>query len=200
MNKKLIKIILCTAAVGSVLVMGNVLNARKEELKKSDMLLKQQQEQIQIQKRKISNLKFELRMKEQKNKQLVENCNKLKSTLDNLKSKELISVGQFQITNYTLSPNECTWKPGHTNYGITASGKRATEGVTVAADWSVLPKGTKIYIEGIGIREVQDTGNLVKGNVIDVFVGDPQVDRGSQSRAKSFGRQVRKVWIINEAI
>lgn len=53
--------------------------------------------------------------------------------------------------------------------GITASGEVAEEGVTIAADWKVLPKGTKVEIKGIGTRTVQDRGGAIKGKRIDIY-------------------------------
>ena len=49
--------------------------------------------------------------------------------------------------------------------------------MTVAADWSVYPAGTVIYIEndplgGDGYYTVQDKGSGVKGAMIDIFVND----------------------------
>lgn len=117
---------------------------------------------------------------------------------EQLEVSTLIDVGEFEITNYTLAPDECGKDPSHPYYGITASGKTATVGETVASDWGVLPNGTKVYIDGVGIREVQDSGNLVKGKVLDVFVGDPVKDKTVVSRAKEFGRQKRRVWVIND--
>jgi 3D (Asp-Asp-Asp) domain-containing protein len=52
--------------------------------------------------------------------------------------------------------------------GVTASGKIAEEGRTVAADWSVLPNGTVIEIEGVGIRTVEDNGGF-RGKQLDLF-------------------------------
>ena len=49
---------------------------------------------------------------------------------------------------------------------ITASGKRAKQGQTIAADLSVYPMGTKLFING-KTYIVEDTG--VKGNVIDIY-------------------------------
>lgn len=112
------------------------------------------------------------------------------------KGNGMREVGTFQITGYTLDPSECGWEVGHKNYGVTSSGKKAVAGVTVAADWKVLPKGTTIYIEGIGKRVVQDTGSAVKGNIIDVFTGDPQIDKNAITKAKNIGRQSRKVWVV----
>lgn len=73
------------------------------------------------------------------------------------------------------------WAEGESE-GITASGKPAVEGVTIAADWSVFPKGTCIAIAGIGNRIVQDTGSAIKGAAIDVYFESHDV-------AKEFGRK-----------
>ena len=59
----------------------------------------------------------------------------------------------------------------------TASGSQATEGRTIAADTSILPFGTVIYIEndplgGDGYYTVEDTGSAVKGHIIDIFAED----------------------------
>ena len=51
----------------------------------------------------------------------------------------------------------------------TASGAIAEEGVTVAADWNILPAGTLIEIDGLGERIVQDRGGVITGNRIDLF-------------------------------
>ena len=67
---------------------------------------------------------------------------------------------------------------GDGSYSLTtATGATCTEGVTVAADWSVYPAGTVIYIEndplgGDGYYTVQDKGSGVKGAMIDIFVND----------------------------
>ena len=55
------------------------------------------------------------------------------------------------------------------NDGITASGVKAKEGITIAADWDVLPAGTEVEIQGIGTRIVQDKGGAIRGNRIDIF-------------------------------
>lgn len=100
-------------------------------------------------------------------------------------------LGEFEITNYTLREEECGKAPDDPWYGITASGEPVEEGVTIAADWTVLPKGTKVFIEGVGIRTVYDKGGAIKGKKIDVYVED-------LTQALEWGRQKRKVWIIKE--
>jgi len=52
--------------------------------------------------------------------------------------------------------------------GWTASGTRAHHG-TIAADTSVFPYGTIMYVPGYGFGRVEDTGSALKGNHIDLF-------------------------------
>lgn len=60
------------------------------------------------------------------------------------------------------------------NDGITASGIKAKEGVTIAADWTVLPMFTKVEIDGLGTRIVQDKGGAIKSNHIDIYFENHQ--------------------------
>lgn len=73
----------------------------------------------------------------------------------------------------------------------TASGAIAQEGVTIAADCSVFPVGTVVFIEGYGTRTVQDKGAAVNGNAIDVYFE-------SHEEALVFGRQKVLVYIAEE--
>lgn len=75
------------------------------------------------------------------------------------------SVRVCKITFYC----DCIDCCGKTN-GITATGTKATEGRTVGADPSVYPYGTKLFIEGLGYRTVEDTGGAIEPNQIDVFM------------------------------
>jgi 3D (Asp-Asp-Asp) domain-containing protein len=64
-------------------------------------------------------------------------------------------LGTYRCTGYVATGNAC------------ASGVTPESGVTIASN--SLPMGTRVYIEGIGERVVQDTGGMGNG-VIDVFV------------------------------
>jgi 3D (Asp-Asp-Asp) domain-containing protein len=103
----------------------------------------------------------------------------------------------FTVTAYTLRYQECGKRPGHPDYGVTASGVKAKVGITIAAGGGI-PFGTKIYIpdlswiNGTGIFVVQDRGGGVGRNCIDVFFGDPEVDPGCVKRACDFGRRKMK--------
>lgn len=72
--------------------------------------------------------------------------------------------------------------------GITATGVKASE-LTVSADWSVLPPGTRVYIPGVGERIVQDRGGSIRGNRLDVWFAD-------HNEALAFGRRRVEVRII----
>lgn len=52
--------------------------------------------------------------------------------------------------------------------GLTASGKKAKVG-TIAADTSIYPFGTVMYIPGYGYGTVEDRGGAIKGQHIDLF-------------------------------
>ena len=70
----------------------------------------------------------------------------------------------FTITAYCPCKKCC----GAYANGYTATGAKATQGVTVAADPAVLPMGTEIQIDG-HTYTVQDTGGAIKGNRLDLY-------------------------------
>ena len=72
--------------------------------------------------------------------------------------------------------------------GITSSGAKAHLG-TIAADTSIYPYGTVIYVPGYGYGRVEDTGGAIKGEHIDLFFR-------SHEDALIWGRRMKdvKVW------
>lgn len=77
---------------------------------------------------------------------------------------------------YTAAADEC----GKSD-GITASGKKVTEGRTLAC-----PKGyefgTQIEIDGMGTYTCEDRGGAIKGNHFDIYMK-------TKSQAFAFGRR-----------
>ena len=70
----------------------------------------------------------------------------------------------------------------------TASGNWPREGVTVAVDPDVIPLGSAVMIwdesgEWVGIYEAQDTGRLIRGRIIDLYIQDYAecIDYGRQT-------------------
>lgn len=76
-----------------------------------------------------------------------------------------------EATGYTAGYESTGKVPGDAAYGITYSGVPVTRDVfsTIAADTSVFPIGTVLYIPGYGYGVVADTGSAIKGNKIDLF-------------------------------
>ena len=93
-------------------------------------------------------------------------------------------IKEYVITDYCPCVKCC----GKSD-GITASGEKAIEGITVAMDKSI-SFGTTIYIDGVGERIVQDRGGAIKGNRIDLYFD-------SHQEALNFGRQTKQVTILN---
>lgn len=98
-------------------------------------------------------------------------------------------------TAYDLSFESTGKRPGDKYYGITASGTQARPGV-VAVDPSVIPLGTKLYIESMdgtkdyGFAVAEDTGGAIKGNKIDLFMEN-------SSDVRRFGRRKVRVYILD---
>lgn len=80
----------------------------------------------------------------------------------------------------------CAYAPGCGLY--TATGAVAKKGV-VAVDKSVIPLGTKLYIDGYGVAIAADTGGAIKGDRIDLCFDN-------YNQAVQFGRKNMKVYII----
>ncbi|MBT2690812.1 DUF348 domain-containing protein [Bacillus sp. ISL-47] len=88
-------------------------------------------------------------------------------------------------TAYTAHCSGCS--------GKTATGLdlRANPGAKViAVDPSVIPLGTKVYVEGYGYAVAADTGGAIRGNKIDVFFA-------TKAEAYKWGRRTVKIKILN---
>ncbi len=101
------------------------------------------------------------------------------SQMSYVDSAEIISAPEdFHATAYCVT-------------GINKSGSMTVPG-HVAADPKVIPLGSMIYVDSPrmgGIYQVLDTGELVKGKIIDIFIP-------SYERCKEFGRRMVKVKIL----
>ena len=85
---------------------------------------------------------------------------------------------EFQATAYCVT-------------GITKSGIMVAPG-HVAADPKVIPLGSMIYVDSPlmgGIYQVLDTGRLIKGKIIDIYIP-------SYNRCIEFGRRMVKVKVL----
>lgn len=74
-------------------------------------------------------------------------------------------------TGYTAGYESTGKSPGHPSYGVTFSGVQVKRDLysTIAADPSVFPIGTVLFIPGYGYGVVADTGSAIKGDRIDLY-------------------------------
>ncbi|MGM0750833.1 MAG: 3D domain-containing protein [Bacillota bacterium] len=78
--------------------------------------------------------------------------------------------------------------------GITKTGVDLIENPdarVIAVDPSVIPLGSKVYVEGYGYARAEDTGGAIKGNRIDIYME-------KEKDALKYGVQDVKVKIIEE--
>jgi Uncharacterized protein conserved in bacteria len=97
-------------------------------------------------------------------------------------------------TGYYAGVESTGKHPGHPQYGITYSGVRARRGIisTIAADLSIFPLGTLLYIPGYGYGVVADIGSAVKGNVIDLYF------QTKEDVYKQWGKRTVEVIVIKD--
>jgi 3D (Asp-Asp-Asp) domain-containing protein len=108
---------------------------------------------------------------------------------------------KMKATAYDLSVESCGKPRHHPQYGITASGVRAKPDRTVAVDPKVIPLGSILYIEFPeeyqnmnGLYVAEDTGSAIKGNRIDIFLGeDKPGERKIYNECLKFG--IREVFV-----
>lgn len=104
-----------------------------------------------------------------------------------------IFVGSLQVTSYRSVPEQTDSSPF-----ITSTGERVCkDGVAVSQDLLKSKKikyGDWLYIDGVGLKRVNDTMHSRHKNHIDVWV--PSLETEKRFHAKFKGKSV-KVWVIN---
>lgn len=93
---------------------------------------------------------------------------------------------EFEATAYCACSKCC----GKWANGITASGTKATAKRTIAVDSKLIPLGSKVEIEGLGIYTAEDTGGAIKGKIIDIYFD-------THEEALKFGRQKVNLRIVS---
>ncbi|MFE4707406.1 LysM peptidoglycan-binding domain-containing protein [Peribacillus simplex] len=90
-----------------------------------------------------------------------------------------------RATAYTADCQGCS--------GTTATGvnlKANPDAKVISVDPSVIPLGSKVYVEGYGYATAADTGSAIKGNRVDIFIP-------SEKDAVNWGVKNVKVQILN---
>lgn len=90
--------------------------------------------------------------------------------------EEAIDFDQYPVakvvaTGYTAGIESTGKTEEHPEYGITFSGVKVKRDLysTIAADLTIYPIGTILYIPDYGYGVVADKGSAIKGNKIDLF-------------------------------
>ncbi|WP_131042630.1 3D domain-containing protein [Clostridioides difficile] len=90
----------------------------------------------------------------------ITNIAEIPKNMDGIQTKE---IGEFKVSafcNCKKCKNNINTKVKYRNY----------DGVNAAVDPSIIPYGTKIYIDGLGIRQAQPNSQKVIGKEIKVYV------------------------------
>ncbi len=113
---------------------------------------------------------------------------------------EYEKVIQVKATAYCLCQKCCGKTPDNPGYGRTASGLKIVPGTgmkVIAVDTSVVPLGTKVFVEGLngagnyGYAVAADTGSAIKNNKIDLYMD-------THEQALSWGVKYVNLYILGE--
>ncbi|WP_160690023.1 3D domain-containing protein [Clostridium sp. C2-6-12] len=95
--------------------------------------------------------------------------------------------------NITYKKKISSSATAYTSHSTTATGRRpvrSEDGLsTIAVDPSVIPLGSKVYVDGYGYAVASDTGGAIKGNRIDVYFN-------SSSECDRWGRRSVNVLVV----
>ena len=104
-----------------------------------------------------------------------------------------ISRGGDFSSSKVINMKTTAYNSEETGSNITASGAAAVRNSsgysTIAVDPSVIPLGTKVYVEGYGYAIAQDTGGAIHGNIIDLYFN-------SMSEVNAWGVRYLNVYIL----
>lgn len=139
---------------------------------------------VQAAKNKIESLKAEEAKKAEESAK--NNTSNSSGTLNSTSSSQPSSDGKYKKT---LSM-EATAYSGGTLTAMGLKPVRDPGGIsTIAVDPSVIPLGSKVYIPGYGYAIASDTGGVIKGNIIDLYMN-------SHDECTSWGRRQVTLHIV----
>lgn len=153
----------------------------------NNVCVEKMEENLRISEELQNSILIEVDAEEIKDESLPEPTIEETTTTVIIEEPEFKDLGSFTVTAYCCCKDCCGKEPTHPAYGITASGKRATEGRTIAVDPAVIPLGTVVYLNNVPYI-AEDTGSAIKGKKIDLFINDHQT-------ALEFGVQEMEVKI-----
>ncbi len=97
-------------------------------------------------------------------------------------------------TGYTAGYESTGKEPTHPSYGITYSGVKVQRDMfsTIAADLTVFPIGTILFIPGYGYGVVADKGGAIKGKKLDLYY------ETVEDVYASWGKKLLDVYVVKE--
>lgn len=113
----------------------------------------------------------------------------LQNELTGYKDKELILLRNINHEEYVVTAYLSIDSTEGRYSGLTSTGAIAKPCFTAAVDPTVVPINSWIWIEGLGWRKAQDTGNVIEGKKIDLCVS-------TREEAIEFGVRKIKVKIL----
>ena len=113
----------------------------------------------------------------------------LQNELTGYKDRELILLRNINHEEYVVTAYLSIDSAEGRSSGLTATGATAKAYFTVAVDPNVIPFNSWIWIDGLGWRKAQDTGNAIIGKKIDLC-------SPTREEAKEFGVRKKKVKIL----
>lgn len=142
-----------------------------------------------IERARLVEEKRKIELEKQREKEEIKKNTKVKDSNDGESNNNSYYTSTFNVSFYTAHVASTGKSKGHPNYGKTASGTYVKEGRTVACPKN-LPFGTKVDIEGLGVRYCEDRGGAIVSGHLDVYVN-------SESTAPKLGRKYLKVKVYN---
>ncbi|AXN37111.1 peptidoglycan-binding protein [Peribacillus butanolivorans] len=93
-------------------------------------------------------------------------------TVSNSESTNQTGIEKEITVRATAYTADCQGCSGTTATGIDLKANPNTKVISV--DPSVIPLGSKVYVEGYGYATAADTGSAIKGNKVDIFIPNEQ--------------------------
>jgi len=167
-------------AISSLVFVGALVNQNKVTTNNSKIATNNVEE-LRNETIYLINREAELELEQAANKELIEKETQIASSKYTVSTAELASqtLANFEsfekvrvlATGYTAGVESTGKDPTHPEYGITYSGVYVRRDIysTIAADTSIFPLGTILYIPNYGYGVVADTGSAIKGYKIDLY-------------------------------
>lgn len=172
----------------------NSLHKRQEELATVQAKYDSISKEINLAENEKASIQNQLNQAQAKLKQEQENAAKARTVVNenktqpnNTVAKESSNVKQEMYVTATAYSHETS------TTGLTYMGhniKKNPNMKIIAVDPSVIPLGSKVWVEGYGEAIAGDTGSAIKGHKIDVLMPNA-------AQAKQWGRKVVKISILN---